>query len=365
MDIEWFGGLNFSIQFPIRPEGMILLGIYLLTTLVILFLLRHSIFAMRRREWLIFLGLGVLTLILSIALPLRFHRPDFQPVPNLPQDTAMPAAPLLAAVPLLLAALWLGMGPAVLLSGFSALIQAGLQSGQITQRYEVVAYGLVASFLIDQYYRGKAAATLRRPLAASLCGSLVAWAMMLPSFFVYTPGSPLEALNYAWPLYLGAFLPILAQGFLSGLTVEIINVRWPRLRRRKEVTQDPAWNRTLNRRLLVPFIAFTLIVMVLLLAVVSAVALRQATAQAVTQMSRDAQAAASDVAAFLRNGQSLLTGIAEEPVLQTGSAQAQSTQLTSAMRQGPFFEQLLLFDGNGQLMSYAPLDQRPAPTLEE
>ncbi|HTP11631.1 MAG TPA: ATP-binding protein [Anaerolineae bacterium] len=365
MYIEWFGGLNFFIQFPLRPEGIVLLVIYFLTTLAILFLLRHSILAMRKREWLMFLGLGVLTLILSDVVSLHPAAPLFQPVPNMPQDTAVPGAPLFAAVPLLLAALWLGMGPAVLLSGFSALLQAGLQSGQITQRYEVIAYGLVASFLIDQYYRGRAAATLRRPLAASLCGSLVAWAMTLPSFFVYTRGSALEALNYAWPLYLGVFVPILAQGFLSGLVVEIINALWPRLRRRKEMTQDPVWNRTLSRRLLVPFIAFTLIVMVLLLAVVSAVALRQATTQAITQMARDAQAASNDIDDFLRGGQNRLTSIAAEPALQNGTAQTQSTQLSAAMRQDPFFAQILLFNANGQLVSYAPLDQRLAPTPEE
>ncbi|CAG0936756.1 two-component system, sensor histidine kinase ChiS [Thermoflexales bacterium] len=365
MDIDWISGLNFSIQFPVRPEGLILLGIYLLTTLLILFMLRHSIFAMRRREWLIFFALGALTLVLSIILPLRFAAPDFQPVPNLPQDTAVPAAPLFAALPLLLAALWLGMGPAVLLSAFSALIQAGLQSGQITQRYEVIAFGLVASFFIAQYYRGKLAAILRRPVIASLCGSLVAWAMMLPSFFVYTPGRPLEALNYAWPLYLAAFLPILTQGLLSGLLVEIINARWPHWRRRQIATQDPVWSRTLGRQLLVPFIAFTLLVMVLLLTVVSAVALRQATAQAIAQMSRDAQTASSDIEDFLRSGQNLLTTIATEPLLQTGTAQTQSTSLSAVMRQEPYFEQLLLFAVNGQLASYAPLDQRPAPTLEE
>jgi len=68
---------------------------------------------------------------LSNVISVRFAAPDFQPVPNLPQNTATPAAPLFAAVPLLLAALWLGMDRP-LLSGFSALIQAGLQSGQIT-----------------------------------------------------------------------------------------------------------------------------------------------------------------------------------------------------------------------------------------
>jgi len=61
MHIDWVGGLNFSLQLPIRPEGMILLGIYLFATLAILFLLRHSILAMRKREWLIFFGLGALT----------------------------------------------------------------------------------------------------------------------------------------------------------------------------------------------------------------------------------------------------------------------------------------------------------------
>ena len=162
-------------------------------------------------------------------------------------------------------------------------------------------------FLIDQFYRGKLAATLRRPLAASLCGSLVAWAMMLPSFFVYTPGRPLEALNYAWPLYLAAFLPILAQGFLSGLVVEIINARWPHLRRRKIVAQDPAWNRTLSRRLLVPFIAFTLIVMVLLL---GGGQCRGAAPGYDTGHHSDVTrraAASSDIEDFLRSGQSLLS----------------------------------------------------------
>ena len=365
MNIELFGGLNFFIQFPVRPEGMILLLIYFVTTLAILFLLRHSILAMRRREWLIFLALGVLTLVFSWLLPYPFAAPDFQPVPDLPQNITVPAAPLFAAVPLLLAALWLGMGPAVLLSCFSALIQAGLQSGQITQRYEVVAYGLVASFLIDQFYRGRLASVLRRPMVASLCGSSVAWAMMLPSFFVYTPGHPLEALNYAWPLYLGAFVPMLAQGFSSGLAVEIINVIWPRLRRRKELMQDPIWNRTLSRRLLVPFIAFTLIVMVLLLTVVSDVALRQATDQAITQMARDAQTASADVEEFMRRGQSLLADIASEPVLRIGSAQQQTTQLAAAMQREPFFAQVMLFNANGQLASYAPLGQRPMLTLEE
>jgi PAS domain S-box-containing protein len=365
MQIEWFGGLNFFIQFPIRPEGMILLAGYLFSVAAILFILRRSILGMNKREWLIFFGLGALTLVLSDVFAVRFAAPDFQPVPNLPQETTVPAAPLLAAVPVLLAALRLGMGPAVLLSGFSALIQAGLQSGQITQRFEVIAYGLVVSYLLGQNYRGKPASFLRRPLAASLLGSLAAWAIMLPSFFVYTPGRPLEALNYAWPLYLAAFLPTLAQGFLSGLVVEIIVARWPHVRRQTLTAQDPAWNRTLGRRLLVPFIAFTLGVMVVLITVASATALRQATAQAATQMARDAQTAAREVTTFLQIGQNLLTNFAGDPRLLSPILNTRIDYLAGVLPMGPYFGQLIQFDQTGRVVASYPADAAPALTLEE
>lgn len=365
MEIEWFGGLNFFIQFPVRPEGMILLAGYLFSVAAILFILRRSILGMNKREWIIFFGLGVLTLVLSDVFAVRFAKPDFQPVPSLPQDTTVPAAPLLAAVPILLAALRLGMGPAVLLSGFSALIQAGLQSGQITQRFEVIAYGLIASFLLDQNYRGKLAFYLRRPLAASLLGSLAAWTIMLPSFFVYTPGRPLEALNYAWPLYLAAFLPTLAQGFLSGLFVEILIARWPHLRRHALAAQDPAWSRTLGRRLLVPFIAFTLAVIVLLIAVTSATALRQATTQAITQMARDAQTSAREVTTFLQTGQNLLANFASDPRLLSPNVSTRTDYLAGVLPLGPYFGQIVQINQAGQVAAAYPLDIAPALTLEE
>ncbi len=334
MQIDWIGGLNFSIQFPVRDEGKILLVIYLTLALLVIFALRRSILDMRKREWLIFGGLALLTVLFSNVISLRFAAPDFQPVPNLPEQTTVPAAPLFAALPILLAGLWLGMGPAVLLAGLSALLQAGLQSGQITQRFEVMAYGLLTSYFLQQNYRGKFSAYLRRPFVASLIAAVMTWPIMLPSFFVYTRGRPLEALNYAWPLFLAAFLPTLTQGFLSGLVAEIINVRWPQLRRRPSAVQDPIWSRTLSRRLLIPFIAFTLLAMVLLIAVVSITALQQATNQTVMQMARDAQTAAQDVATFFQNGQSLIAAVADDPELVSGNAPLQADHLARRCSRG-------------------------------
>jgi PAS domain S-box-containing protein len=365
MQIDWIGGLNFSVQFPVRDEGKMLLVIYLSLAFLVIFALRRSILDMRKREWLIFGGLALLTVFLSNAISLRFAAPDFQPVPNLPEQTAVPAAPLLAALPILLAGLWLGMGPAVLLAGLSALLQAGLQSGQITQRFEVMAYGLLTSYFLQQNYRGKLSAYLRRPFFASLIAAVVTWPIMLPSFFFYTQGRPLEALSYAWPLFLAAFLPTLTQGFLSGLLAEIIDGRWPQLRRRPSSVQDPVWSRTLSRRLLVPFIAFTLLATVLLIAVVSITALQQATNQTVVQMARDAQTAAQDVATFFQNGQSLIADIADDPELVSGNLPLRAEHLAAALQQGPYFEQILLIDPNGRVVGASPSDPRPSPTLDE
>lgn len=365
MHIDWIGGLDFSIQFPVRDEGKVLLVIYLILAALVIFALRRSILAMRKREWLIFGGLAFLTVIFSNVISVRFAAPDFQPVPNMPEQTTVPAAPLFAAVPILLAGLWLGMGPAVLLSGLSAFLQAGLQSGQITQRFEVVAYGLLTSYFLQQNYRGKLSSYLRRPLVASLLASVVAWPIMLPSFFVYTRGRPLEALNYAWPLFLAAFLPTLTQGFLSGLTAEIISVRWPQLNHRSSMVQDPVWSRTLGRRLLVPFIVCALIGMVVLITVVSITALRQATAQAVTQMARDAQTAARDAATFFQTGQSLIADVADDPELLAGNAQVRAEHLAAALRLGPYFEQLALIDAAGRVIGASPADPRLTPTLDE
>jgi hypothetical protein len=139
---------------------LILLGVYLILVCLILIALRNSILRLRKREWGIFFGLGALTIVLSNVLVWRFTAPDFQPVPNLPQETAVPSTPLFAALPLLLSGLWLGWVRRCSQRP-ERLLQAGFQSGQITQRFEVIAYGLIASYLLQQSYRGRLSSYLR------------------------------------------------------------------------------------------------------------------------------------------------------------------------------------------------------------
>ncbi len=366
MQIDWLGELNFHIQFPVRPEGLILLGVYLVLVCIILIALRNSILRLRRREWSIFAGLALMTVVLSNVLIWRFTAPGFQPVPNLPQETAVPATPLFAALPLLLSGLWLGMGPTVLLSALSGFLQAGFQSGQITQRFEVIAYGLIASYLLQQHYRGRLSSYLRQPIVVSVLASFLSWPVMLPSFFVYTPGPALAAFNYAWPLFVAGLIPTLSQGFLSGVVAQVVDVRWPQWRYRSAFLNEPFWTRTLNRRLLLPFIGFTIIAIIILVWAVSMTALGQAKQQAIAQMSRDASSVALGIPSFFQTGQSLIANVAaDDTKLLDADPATRTERLANALRIGPYFDQLMLFDATGSRLSYYPADQARLVTLGE
>lgn len=124
-------------------------------------------------------------MVLSNVVLWRFTAPGFQPVPNRPQEVSVPLTPLLSGLPLLLAAMWLGIGPTVLLSGLSGFIQAGFQSGEITQRFEVIAFGLLVAVFIRQNYRGAIGRWLRQPIIAAPVAALVSWPIMLPGYRVH------------------------------------------------------------------------------------------------------------------------------------------------------------------------------------
>ncbi len=365
MQIEWIGRLNPSIQFPVRLEGWIVLGFYLLLVVIILLAQWRSFTALTRRQWMLFGVLALATLVLSNVVLWQFTAPAFQPVPNRPQEAPVPLTPLLSAVPLLLAAGWLGIGPTVVLSALSGFIQAIFQSGEITQRFEVIAFGYAASLLIRQNYYGRLSALLRRPIIAGPVAALLSWPVMLLSFYSYTPGSALAALNYAWTLFLAGLLPTLAEGFIGGAIADIIHARWPQWIMSRAKPIAPPWSRTLTRRMVWAFITFTAVLIIALVYAVSATALAEAKRQSIAQMARDALSAAREVPSFFQTGQGLIGEFASDDQIRSPERALRQQRLSADLRTGPFFDQLLLFDMSGRLIdAYPPGEAQPA-TFEE
>lgn len=365
MQIEFIGQLNWSIQLPVRPEGIILLGLYLILVGLVLINQRRTFLALTQRQWLVFGGLALLTMVLSNVLLWRFSAPGFQPVPNRPQEVSVPLTPLLSGLPLLLAASWLGIGPTLLLSALSGFIQAGFQSGEITQRFEIIAFGMLVAVFIRQNYRGLAGRWLRHPLIVAPVAALLSWPVMLPSFFVYTPGSALAALNYAWPLFLAGLIPTLAAGFIGGVIAEAIQLVRPSWTLPRGPQTAPPWARTLTGRLMWAFITFIAVLIIVLVYAVSSIALSDAKRQSIAQMSRDALSAARDIPSFFHTGQGLIGEFAADAQLRSPDPAARQARLLSALRTGPFFDQLLLYDNAGQLLDQYPPDNVAPALLEE
>lgn len=365
MQIDPIGDLNWFIQMPVRPEGYALLVVYLALTTLVILLSRRSFFEMRRPQWLLYGGLAVSTIVLSNVLLWRFTAPSFQPVPNLPQESGVPSIPLLAAVPVLLGALWLGIGPAVTLGALSGFIQAGFQSGPITQRFEVIAFAYLVAILLRQNYTGRISAMLRRPSVAGPMAALITWPVMFPSFFFYTPGETLAALNYAWPLFMAGLMPTLVAGLSSGVSTDLIQARLPHLLKPRAAATAAPWDRSLTRKLLWAFITFTVGLVIVLVYLVSASALSEAKRTAIAQMSRDALSAARAVPSFFQSGQGLISEFTLSDELHSPDPAVRQARLSSALRTGPYFDQLMLFDAAGVLTDAYPVEGNVEPTPDE
>jgi PAS domain S-box-containing protein len=364
MQIEPVGQLNWSIQLPVRPEGLILLGLYLILVVLMLINQRRSFLALTRRQWLVFGGLALLTVVLSNVVLWRFTEPGFQPVPNRPQQVSVPLTPLLSGLPLLLAASWLGIGPTILLSALSGFIQAGFQSGEITQRFEVIAFGVLVAVFIRQNYRGLIGRWLRQPLIAAPIAALLSWPVMLPSFFVYTPGDTLAALNYAWPLFMAGLVPTVTEGLFGGVIAQAIHLARPQWVLPRGPQTAPPWARTVTGRLMWAFIGFIVVLIIVLVYAVSAIALSEARRSSIAQMSRDALKAAREVPSFFHTGQGLIGEFAADEQLRSPDRAIRQARLLGALRTGPFFDQLLIYDTDGQVFDQYP-STGIAPATEE
>ncbi|HEY4720658.1 MAG TPA: hypothetical protein VII92_02325, partial [Anaerolineae bacterium] len=193
------------------------------------------------------------------------------------------------------------------------------------------------------------------------------WPIMFLSFFVSAldSASALAALNYAWPLCLALFAPILAEGVLSGIVAQGLLALLPARRLPLPAQSAPPWARGLNRRMMFAFIPFTAILIIVLLYAVSATALSEAKRQSIEQMSRDALSAAREVPSFFQTGQGLIREFATDDRLRSPDPVARQARLAGDLRTGPFFDQLLLFNAAGIQMDAYPPAENQNITVEE
>ncbi len=369
MGFDWSGrwGVPYFDLTVLRPEGYLLLSVYLVALFISFYLRWRDFRSLNRQHWIegaFFLGA---TVLLSNLFWLRFPIPDGLTPPDLPIIPRPIGIPLLIGPLLMLAGVRLGAGPAMALGVLSGLVQGGLDSSRIFQPFEGGLLGLTAGFLLCQDYRGWLFRAVRQPILTGLAAATLVWTLQLPNTYVSTGGSSLSALDYAWSLQRAYLPPLMLQGLFSGLVVQFLYALIPTWKPRRWGQEAPPHARSMSRRLLIVFVPLTMVMVVILFSAVTTTAIRVATTQAIAQMSRDATNASVGIPFFFQMGQGLMVTFASDERLQEEDPAILQQWLAQDLRTVAFFHQLVLFDSTGtEIARYPSSEEERLPlSLEE
>jgi len=360
MNLEiWVPWNNLVFLDPTPMEIALLVFYGLMTIMLLIVSRRQTIKLMRsRRDVLLLVGLAILPLITTHLLAVRFPALSLPPLPDIPMTPAVPFAALLTGWPILAAGMWLGPGSALLVGGISGLLRAGTVTGGIADPFHLAFFGFLVACLLRQRHRGWLESLVRQPVVASLLTMPIAVTLLFLSAWAQVVHSGLAGFDYALQFTRVRLGCALLEALSAGMAAQALFLIYPSVRPVREADQESWLRRSLDRKLLVVVVPLILLTTFGLLYGVTTVTLRGARAGAVNDLARDAQSAADEIPRFIHTGQGLLAEFAEDERLSATDRDDLQELLESDLRIGAFFDNLLLFDPDGELVAMYP----PPPT---
>lgn len=350
MSFDWLAlDTGLTLDFSLTVPGLIVALAYAALTAYTLYRARHD-FAHWTPARVAVVALLILLAPL-FALAVRLHIPI-----NIPFSAQLIAIPLVALLPLLAAAVWLGTGPAIIVGLVIGLTGSLTGTARLTQPFEVALLGVAVGAMLNQPYRGVPARWLRQPLVANLLGvAFVWWPLTLIGLLVTGDSPGLTSLERTLGALLPTLVACLASGLLAGILIQVVVIGCPRWRLvQEEHLQAAPWNRHLSHRILYTLVPLSLLAILVLVSVVAATSFQVATRLVIEQMARDAENTSSNVPYFFQVGRSLIKDLATDTSLGEMSQPDLQMHLGTRMRAVPFFERLVYFDATGQVSASHP-----------
>jgi PAS domain S-box-containing protein len=332
------------------PQGLLgWLGWLALLVVVLSLLFRWKRYNHKwdRTHWTIFLGLLVLTPLVSLFIILRFSAGNGLPPPGRPIDLVGPAALVFASLPWVLSALLLGPLPS---AGLAALSGLFLALGDTHNPFTPLEYAFFASLLsasLQQRFRTPVFRALRRPLVSCLfLVPLYPLLYLVNSLFIAS-GALIDRLDFALTHVMTASAAFGGQLLIAGLFAEVIVFSLPAsLKNNGPWVSSPA-ERRLEARFLYSMAPLTSVLLLLLIGGDWLVAGNAAREMLHSQMASSARTASETVPFFLEAGQNLIQQLSADPRLYTSQTEELNDILAQQLRTVPFFRQLFLLDENG------------------
>jgi PAS domain S-box-containing protein len=243
---------------------------------------------------------------------------------------------------------------------FSGILRADVTTGGLADPFYLIFLGAGIGFLLRQDYRGRLLKIARQPVFVAVVLAPLVMLPLLLSVAARMAHLGLSSLEYAMTLTGARVLAALLESLAAAIIIQVIYLVLPRFRPVQSARRSPPYARSLNRQFLTLVVPLVLVATAVLITAVTATTIRVARAQAIQEMAQDAYGAAEAIPQFMRTGQALLTEFASDESLRQDDALSVQSRLMHDLRMDAFFDQLLLFNPDGQLVAVYP----PAPTSD-
>ncbi|TET98408.1 MAG: HAMP domain-containing protein [Anaerolineales bacterium] len=359
LDFWGFSGSP-SIGLPLRPSGYFLL-LGEIALLLAFFFVRQDWAKVRRQVEGWIREPSFLLLLLSAPLAaqlfmLRLPTPSMLVIPGVPQGVEGPAFSIFGAFPWLLAAGFLGGGPAVVIAFMGGLARSAWETHSILTPLHMALAAALVSWLLRQNYREWLGRIGRNPLIAALIGGLVLGTLGSVEHYIYSGGTFYDAFDFTFSLLQPTYLATLIEmGIAGGICLWLRNTKRIPWHSPQRLIVGP-YNRSLAARLLSLLVVVGVISSSVLLFGDWVLAQQAAQDLIEQQMLQTSDQVSSTIPYFIQTGRSIETHIAEELSPAVENKSVSEEQMKSFVRTIAFFRTLAVFDREMNQLAVYPAE---------
>lgn len=326
--------------------------------LVVFLLYRWKSYNQRwnRNRWITFGVLIALVPLTSLILPgLRLPASGSSPLPLVPSEPAGPVIMIFSSLPWILASGLLGFTPAAGLAAMSGLFMAYWGTHNPFLPLEMALLATLFSAFVNQRYRTLDFRILRHPLTAALLVGLIYPLLFILSSSLSSQGTLANRLDYAITHVAAATIAVYGSIVVGGLFTEVIYLVMPDAWASKAPLQPSPTERSIEARFIYAIAPFAFALVVVLMRENWVVAEKAANNMLKGRMANAAEMSTNSVPFLLETGQNLIIQYADDERLYTLNSEDIGQLLANRLRDVPYFRQLILLGGEGELVAGYPV----------
>ncbi len=308
----------------------------------------------RGTRYILFISLLVLAPISALFFIVQFPGSGVLPLPGKAIETIQPFLNTFAALPIMLAALLLGLTQTTIIGLASGITLAVWTTHNPYTPLEVVLVSLLAYAAFKQRFRTREFRILRNPLMTGAILAVIYSLVFIYSNFLFVDGSLASRIDYAFSL-VTAELPVIAIEFLlAGAFTWLIGNLIGLKPLTAEQTQPSPWEHSLPTRIIYSLAPLAVLLLVTVLVGNWLVAGKAANSVLENQLKSSAQLASDTLPYFLETGQNLIQRFAQDQAWFNLSPEEQARLLRQNRLGTPFFDELYLIGTDKSTVSAYP-----------